>query len=90
MDAIYFGNLCWFTPCTGSGPWVEADMENGLFIGRQRLRHRQRGQRSPFVTAMLNNNGTTDYTMPTATPQSGGVTTRVRAARCRTSAATRR
>ena len=33
MDAVYFGKLCWFTPCTGSGPWVQADLENGLFSG---------------------------------------------------------
>jgi len=31
MDAVYFGTLCWFTPCNGSGPWVQADLENGLF-----------------------------------------------------------
>ncbi|MGH3168575.1 MAG: arabinofuranosidase catalytic domain-containing protein [Trebonia sp.] len=29
-----FGTECWFTPCSGSGgPWVMADMENGLFSG---------------------------------------------------------
>jgi len=33
MDAVYFGNLCWFGACSGTGPWVEADMENGLFSG---------------------------------------------------------
>src|SRR5690242_663024 len=33
MDAVYFGTLCWFTPCNGSGPWVQADLENGLFAG---------------------------------------------------------
>src|ERR1019366_9495974 len=33
MDAVNLGTECYFTPCTGSGPWVEADMENGLFSG---------------------------------------------------------
>src|SRR5579863_5156283 len=33
MDAIYFGNLCWFGSCSGTNPLVEADMENGLFAG---------------------------------------------------------
>ena len=33
MDAINFGTECWFAPCTGSGPWVQADLENGLFAG---------------------------------------------------------
>jgi hypothetical protein len=23
----------WFSPCSGSGPWVQADLENGLFAG---------------------------------------------------------
>jgi len=30
MDAIYFGTSCWFKNCTGSGPWVQADLEYGL------------------------------------------------------------
>ena len=33
MDAINFGTECWFSPCTGPGPWVQADLENGLFAG---------------------------------------------------------
>jgi hypothetical protein len=33
MEAINFGTECWFSPCTGSGPWVQADLENGLFSG---------------------------------------------------------
>ncbi|WP_344057169.1 arabinofuranosidase catalytic domain-containing protein, partial [Microbispora corallina] len=27
MDAIYFGTSCWFGGCSGSGPWVQADLE---------------------------------------------------------------
>jgi hypothetical protein len=33
MDAVYFGNRCEHPPCTGSGPWIAADLENGLFQG---------------------------------------------------------
>ena len=33
MDAIYFGSSCWFGGCSGSGPWVQADLEYGLFPG---------------------------------------------------------
>src|SRR5580693_4011524 len=33
MDAVNLSTTCYFSPCTGSGPWVEADMENGLFSG---------------------------------------------------------
>ena len=35
MDAIYFGTSCWFGGCSGSGPWVQADLEYGLYPGRQ-------------------------------------------------------
>jgi hypothetical protein len=27
MDAIYFGTSCWFGGCSGSGPWVQADLD---------------------------------------------------------------
>jgi len=33
MDAVYLGTLCGPAPCSGSGPWVQADLENGLFPG---------------------------------------------------------
>ena len=33
MDAINFGTVCWFGGCSGTGPWVQADLENGLFAG---------------------------------------------------------
>ena len=33
MDAIYFGTSCWFGGCSGTGPWVQADLEYGLFSG---------------------------------------------------------
>ena len=31
MNAIYWGTACWFGNCVGSGPWVEADLENGMY-----------------------------------------------------------
>ena len=31
MNAIEWGSACWFGGCTGSGPWVEADLENGMY-----------------------------------------------------------
>jgi hypothetical protein len=33
MEALYFGKSCWFAPCNGSGPWMFADLEWGLFQG---------------------------------------------------------
>ena len=29
MNAIYYGTDCWTGNCTGPGPWVGADIENG-------------------------------------------------------------
>jgi hypothetical protein len=73
MDAINFGTECWFTPCTGSGPWVQADLENGLFMGGNGSDLGNVGNASTFVTAIMNNNGSADYTIADANAQSGGV-----------------
>ena len=75
MDAVYFGNLCWFGSCAGTGPWVEADMENGLFSGGNGADPGNKGNGSTFVTAMLKNNGTTTYALKDGDAASGGLTT---------------
>jgi Alpha-L-arabinofuranosidase B, catalytic/Ricin-type beta-trefoil lectin domain-like len=75
MDAINFGTECWFAPCAGPGPWVQADLENGLFAGGNGSDTGNKGNSSTFVTAIVNNNGTTRYAIKDANAQSGGVTT---------------
>ena len=75
MDAINFGTECWFAPCTGSGPWVQADLENGLFAGGNGSDPANKGNSSTFVTAIVDNNGTTTYAIKDANAQSGGVNT---------------
>src|ERR1700691_3197085 len=55
MDAINFGTECWFAPCGGTGPWVQADMENGLFSGGNGSDPSNKGNSAAFVTAMLKN-----------------------------------
>ena len=74
MSAINFGTECWFS-CTGSGPWVEADLENGLFFGGNGSNSNNTGISSPFVTAMVKLNGTTTYAIKGGNAQSGGLTT---------------
>ncbi len=32
MNAIYCGTACWTDGCTGSGPWVGGDLENGMYF----------------------------------------------------------
>jgi non-reducing end alpha-L-arabinofuranosidase len=75
MDAINFGTECWFAPCSGTGPWVQADLENGLFAGANGSDTSNHGNSSTFVTALLKNNGTTTYAIKGGNAQSGSLTT---------------
>src|ERR1039457_3255471 len=75
MDAINFSTECWFAPCSGSGPWVQADLENGLFAGANGSDTNNHGNSGAFVTALLKNNGTTTYAIKGGNAQSGGLTT---------------
>ena len=79
MDAIYFGSMCWFVwpICYGRGPWVQADMENGLFFsdtGGSENR-RDTGNADPFVTALLKNNGTNTFALKDGDAQHGTLAT---------------
>jgi hypothetical protein len=54
MEAVYFGTgVVWGTG-SGTGPWVEADLENGLFAGGTTGKVvSNTSLTSPFVTAMV-------------------------------------
>ncbi len=73
MDAINFSTECWFPPCLGSGPWVQADLENGLFAGGNGSNMNNKGNSSEFVTALLKNNGQNKYAIKGGNAQSGGL-----------------
>jgi hypothetical protein len=76
MDAIYFGKSCWFGGCSGSGPWVQADLEYGLYPGGSSTWNpNQRAFTSKFVTATLKNNGTSRFAIKGSNAQSGALTT---------------
>ena len=32
MNAIYYGTDCWTQNCSGPGPWVGGDLENGMYF----------------------------------------------------------
>ena len=74
MDAVNFGTTCFFPPCTGSGPWVAADLENGLYQGAGSNTGNQ-GDNSMFVTALLKNNGQNTFALKGGNAQGGGLTT---------------
>jgi hypothetical protein len=77
MDAINFGTECWFAPCHGAGPWVQADLENGLFASN--LGHSTNanytGNPTPYVTALLKNNGQNAFALRSGDATQGVLTT---------------
>ncbi|MFF5859685.1 arabinofuranosidase catalytic domain-containing protein [Streptomyces sp. NPDC012751] len=77
MNAIYWGNACWFGGCTGSGPWVEADLENGIYHTNTGSNKdpANTGVHYPFVSAWLKNNGTSNFTLKYGNGAGGGLTT---------------
>jgi len=75
MGAIYFGTACAGCPA-GSGPYVQADLENGLFSGGSRDWNRnQRAFANRFVTAMEKNAATNRFALRGGNAQMGGLTT---------------
>ena len=76
MNAIEFGSACWFGGCTGSGPWVEADLENGMYSTNTGPNTANNpGVQDPFVSAWEKNNGTSNFTLKYGNAASGGLTT---------------
>jgi hypothetical protein len=74
MGAVYLGTLCWFSPCNGSGPWVMADLENGLFAGGNGSNSNNTSVPYTFVTAMVKNTSTT-YAIKGGNATSGSLKT---------------
>ncbi len=74
MDALNLGLLN-DPGSTGHGPWVEADLENGVFEGGTAINTANAGNPSKFVTALLKNNGSTTFALKGGNSQSGGLST---------------
>jgi hypothetical protein len=77
MNAIEWGTACWFGGCVGTGPWVEADLENGMYstnTGSNKDANNS-GVNFPFVSAWEKNNGTSNFTLKYGNATSGGLTT---------------
>jgi hypothetical protein len=54
MEAIYFGNITVWGSGTGNGPWIMADLENGLFSGvNQHFNANDPTTSFRFTTAMI-------------------------------------
>jgi Alpha-L-arabinofuranosidase B, catalytic/Carbohydrate binding module (family 6)/Ricin-type beta-trefoil lectin domain-like len=74
MNAIYYGTDCWTGNCTGPGPWVGADIENGMYFsntGNNPAAYPS--EAGAFVSAWEEENGTTNMTLQYGNAQSGGL-----------------
>lgn len=60
---------------TGRGPWVQADLEEGVFQGKTFVWTPNQGNASKFVTAMLKNNGVNTFALKGGNAQTGALST---------------
>jgi non-reducing end alpha-L-arabinofuranosidase len=76
MNAIYYGTDCWTNNCSGSGPWVGGDLENGMYFSNTGANPSSiPAETGSFLSAWEKNNGTTNFTLKYGNGQSGGLTT---------------
>lgn len=76
MEAIYFGNITVWGYGSGNGPWVMADMENGLFSGVNARYNANDASITGmnYVTAMVKG-GPNQWAIKAGNAQSGSLTT---------------
>ena len=75
MEAIYFGTCTGWGKGAGSGPWVMADLENGLFAGQSTGTNSSNTPlTSAYVTAMVTGRSGT-FALKGGNAQSGTLTT---------------
>ena len=53
MEAVYFGNSSDWGKGGGAGPWIMADLENGLWAGDQKVNPGNLPIMAEFITAMV-------------------------------------
>jgi non-reducing end alpha-L-arabinofuranosidase len=75
MNAIYYGTDCWTQNCTGPGPWVGGDLENGMYFSNTGANPSSiPSETGSFLSAWEKNNGTTNFTLKYGNGQQGGLT----------------
>jgi hypothetical protein len=76
MDSINFSNQTTWGTGAGSGPWVMADLEDGIFSGVSSGNNpNSPTQTATYVTALEKNNGTTEYAIRGADATAGNLGT---------------
>jgi len=56
MEAVYFGTCSVWGKGSGTGPWVMADLENGLWAGNNKVNNENSPLTNEYVTAMVKGN----------------------------------
>jgi hypothetical protein len=80
MEAIYFGNNTSWGRGNGNGPWVMADLENGLFAGTNGVNNGNTPLTSDYNTAIVNGKAG-GFTIKGGNAQSGTLKTMYNGAR---------
>jgi non-reducing end alpha-L-arabinofuranosidase len=82
MEAMYWGSdITWGGKGEGNGPWIAADLENGMFKSNQggwqttSTSPNDKSVIAPFATAMLKGPSGNHFTLKAANAQSGALTT---------------
>jgi hypothetical protein len=75
MEAIYFGGGAGWGRGGGSGPWVMADMENGIFSGATNNYTGNTSVPYPYVTAVLIGRAGGTYALMAGNAQTGDLKT---------------
>ena len=75
MEAIYFGNIRVWGYGSGNGPWIMADMENGLFSGQNAGSTPTTRRSTTGSPPRSSRAARTSGRSAAATPQSGGLST---------------
>jgi len=75
MEAIYFGGGAGWGHGGGNGPWVMADMENGIFSGSTNAYTGNTSVAYPYVTGVLIGRAGGTYALMAGNSQTGTLTT---------------
>jgi non-reducing end alpha-L-arabinofuranosidase len=76
MDAINFSSILAWGTGAGNGPWVMADLEYGVFAQNNTMKNQNDpSQTATYVTAVLKNNGTTEFALRGGDATSGNLGT---------------
>jgi len=75
MEAVYFGGGAGWGHGGGNGPWVMADMENGIFSGQTNAYTGNTSVPYAYVTAVLIGRAGGTYALLAGNAQTGSLTT---------------